>query len=126
MIVACPALEADVPTYMTMDAPQWQNYLDFVAMTEEYFMCIRFPKEADMSGQPLMLTTKAIDGALEQVQAAYAEVQPSNAYLRFVHEEFFDNPPFTTNTCKFYATEQLVVDTVLDQYVHSYIKKVGS
>ncbi len=120
-----PAAEAEVPPYMIIDANIWRSYLDFIAMTEERFMYVRFPKEADMAGQPLMLTTKEVEGNLERVQGALTEVQPSNAYLRFVHEEFFTDPPFTTQTCEFYLTEQLYVDSVVEPYVNSYLKKVG-
>ncbi len=121
-----PALEANVPTYMNLDTTQWNNYLDFIAMTEEQFMCIRFPKEADMMGRPLMLTAKTAADRIEQVLAAFSEVQPSDAYLRFIHEEFFVAPPFEPNTCQFYVTEQLVADDIVREYVLSYIKKVGS
>lgn len=81
-----------------------------------------FPKMSDINGHPLMFTVGQEANGLKQVRASINVPQPSDAFLRFVHEEFFeDNVPAFAD-CDLIMTEQLFVEDVVSNYTRSYVK----
>ncbi|KAG5871783.1 hypothetical protein JTB14_023467 [Gonioctena quinquepunctata] len=91
--------------------------------TSRYRQC-PFPKMSDLTGQPLMFCCKFEADNQCQILAPGPVPTPADAFLRFVHEEFFVAAPFAVANCEYYLTERLYVDDVVNAYVSSYVLSV--
>ncbi|XKL68284.1 hypothetical protein PGB90_003775 [Kerria lacca] len=57
----------------------------------------------------------------------YSDVPtPADVYLRFVHEEFYVNPPHAYAQYRAHGSQQMDITTVVQQYVSSYVIKTSS
>ncbi|KAG5862539.1 hypothetical protein JTB14_020196 [Gonioctena quinquepunctata] len=90
------------------------NYRQFMDMTTTRYRQCPFPKMSDLIGQPLMFCCKNEADNQCQILAPGPVPTPADAFLRFVHEEFFAAPPFAVANC------QLVVkrwNNIRDQWL---------
>lgn len=102
------------------------HFIQFCAMCEERYQMAKFLKVSDSTGLPLMMLSKNEDEGIGQVRLMTNEAQPSDSYLRFVHEEFYDEPPYPWEDCYLIGTEELGIQPVVERYVCSYLKRIGA
>lgn len=117
------------PTPATLNPEPWREvnvnllreFRRFMEMTKERYRQCSFPKTAEMTGQPLMFCVKSETDGLGRILAPGPVPTPADAFLRFIHEEFYSNPPFTVNNCDYMLTDQLYIEDVISMYVNSYV-----
>lgn len=119
-----PKPNTDVPDWWTVDTSLLGKYRLFIDQCRDRYMILSFPRMSDMTGSPLMLTAREEATDMTTVRAYLNCAQPSDGFLRFVHEEFFVDLPFTYNDCDLIMTPTLYTYDVISAYVRSYIIKV--
>lgn len=120
--VARPA--ENIPDWFTVDVNLLTTYRLYIDMCRDRYSMVTYPRMTEMLGQPLMLTAKHEADDLGTVRAYLNCAQPSDGFLRFVHEEFFVEPPFAYNDCDLAMTQTLFITDVVNAYVRSYILTV--
>lgn len=118
-LVAKP--NADVPTWWTIDPTLLGKYRLFIDQCRSRYMILSFPRMTEMDGKPLMLVAREEANDMTTVKAYLNCAQPSDGFIRFVHEEFFTDLPFTYNDCDLIMTPTLYTMDVVNLYVRSYI-----
>lgn len=116
---------AAVPAWMNLDANILSDYRLLMDQVKSRYQTVPFPKMSDMNGQPLIFTISSEANDMNTVRASINTPQPSDAFLRFVHETDFiaTNAP-TFNHCDLIMTETLFIEDVVDNYVRSYVMSV--
>lgn len=119
-----PRPDVHPPNWWQLDPVIVSNYRYFIDQCRTRYMISPFPKMSDMIGQPIMLTARHEDHNMSQVRAYLNCATPADGFLRFVHEEFYTNLPFTYDDCDLIMTPQLYTVDVINAYVRSYIIEV--
>lgn len=114
----------DAPSWWTVDPRLLGCYRLFIDQCRNRYLISPFPRMSDMTGSPLMLTARKEEGELTSVRALLNCAQPSDGFLRFVHEEFYTDLPFTYEDCDLIMTPTLYTEDVVNAYVRSYIISV--
>lgn len=121
-----PPPQVDPPNWYTFDGPIYQNYRLFVDQVRQRYDTLSFPKMSDMNGHPLMFTRGQEANDLKSVRASINIPRPSDALLRFVHEDgFITNNVPEFNDCSLIMTEQLYTQDLITRYVRSYVRGVN-
>lgn len=118
------AIPAPVPQWAQLDQNIIASYRLFMDQVKGRYQLNPFPKPTECDGQPLMFTVGQEANGLKQIRAALNVPNPSDGFLRFVHEEFYTDVVPVFNNCDLIMTEQLFVDDVVDAYVKSYVTSV--
>lgn len=119
------APNVDPPAWYALDAAILGRYRLFIDLVKNRYDLITFPKMSDMNGHPLMFTRGEEANDYKVVRASLNIPQPSDAFLRFVHEDGFIEtavPAFAD--CSLIMTESLLIDDVVQRYTHSYVRGV--
>lgn len=101
-----------------------QNYRLLIDQVRNRYTLAPFPKMSEMQGHPLHFTVGQEEEQHKTVRSINNLPQPSDAFLRFVHEEFYVNNIPAYNDCSLVMTENLLIDDVVNRYVRSYVNEV--
>lgn len=114
-----PTRAADPPNWWTIDNAILREWTNMVTDMMPYFTIKEYPGISDYEGRPIMLTSINDVGLLRTVKLYKSGPRPSDAKIRFVNDEIFNNPhPY--NQCRLIATETLNLAAARDEYVSSY------
>lgn len=120
------------PVVLPVPAPDWTqpdqaiiaSYRLFMDQAKGRYQLNPFPKPTECNGQPLMFTVGQELNDLKQIRASLNIPQPSDAFIRFVHEEMYTDHVPVFNDCDLIMTENLFINDVVDAYVKSYITSI--
>lgn len=105
-----PAPAVNPPLWYAYDGQIYQNFRLFVDQVRHKCDTLSFPKMSDINGHPLMFTRGHEDNQLKSARASLNIATPSDALLRFVHEDnFITNNVPVFNDCSLVMTEQMYV-----------------
>lgn len=119
-----PAPPQAPPNWYTLDPTILSNYRLLMDQVKNRYMTTSFPKMSDVTGQPTMFTVGLEVNGLKTIRASINVPTPADAFLRFVHEEYYTNVVPVFNNCDLVMTETLFVEDVISAYVRSYVTNV--
>lgn len=116
-----PAPANNPPNWYTLDPAILSNYKLLMDQVTNRYMKTSFPKMSDITGQPTMFTVGLEQDGLKTIRASLNVPTPADAFLRFVHEEYYTNVVPVFQDCDLVMTETLYVNDVIPTYVRSYV-----
>lgn len=116
-----PAHPAQPEPWRSVDADILTQWNETITLLTPYFIMKEYPPMSIYQGTPIMFTTVVDTGNLRAVKARFNGPTPSDAYIRLVNDELFEQP-YATAACHFTLVSPQRRSETIDLYLEKYFK----
>lgn len=116
-----PPRPAQPPDWWAFDPVIVAGWCRLMYRIKPLYITHEFPSMSDYEGRPLVFTSIQDVGPLRHVKAFSSEPKPSDALLRFLHDDLFNGFPFAFVDCHLIMTDLIHLDSVRLRYVGHFV-----